>query len=184
VRTRPARPRQMDPNPEGCPTMPATVVDNRYLKALAQLWAEPRVRRLRLRSNPRLTATVARCVANADLIQLSPFAASASNRLRREILCHEAAHYVVLCRYGAAARPHGAEWAALVKRAGFQSKASLVRCGARRRRARVIASYHHFCPVCHFVRRAKRRMTRWRCPECRAVGLEGTLRIESVSASR
>ena len=164
--------------------MPATVVDTRYLKELAQLWEEPRVARLQLQSNPRLTVTIARCIANANMIQLSPVGASAARRLRREILCHEAAHYVIFCRHGAAARPHGAEWAALVQRAGFQSKASLIRCGARPQSPRAVASYRHLCPVCHFIRRAKRRMPRWRCPECRAVGLEGTMRIEPVSSSR
>ena len=95
----------------------------------------------------------------------------------REIISHEAAHVVVWDQSGHAARPHGPEWAALMRTAGFEPRATLVRCGHRRGtydRVRI----RHFCAVCHFSRFAKRRMPRWRCPECRAIGLEGKLRME------
>ncbi len=35
----------------------------------------------------------------------------------------------------------------------------------------------HRCPVCHLSWTAKRRMRRWRCAECVAAGLDGTLDI-------
>ena len=89
------------------------------------------------------------------------------------MICHEAAHFVVWRRHGQAARPHGPEWAALVKLAGFEPKAARVRCGLRKATPVTAYVFRHICPVCHFSRRAARRMTRWRCPECRALGLDG-----------
>jgi predicted SprT family Zn-dependent metalloprotease len=155
-----------------------------YLRSLAKLWKHPRVARLQIEVNHRLSSTVARCVADGNIIELSPSAARRGTRLQREMVCHEAAHSVVWERYGRAARPHGTEWRALVRAAGFEPKATLVRCGERRRQATDTTVFRHVCPVCQFSRRAKRRMSRWRCPECRAVGLEGALRIERVSAGR
>lgn len=155
-----------------------------YLRSLAKLWKHPRIAKLPIEVNLRLTSTVARCVAGENIIELSPAGARQEGRLLREMLCHEAAHSVVWELYGRAARPHGTEWRALVRAAGFEPKATLVRCGERRQQATETAAFRHVCPVCQFSKRAKRRMSRWRCPECRAVGVEGALRIERVSAGR
>lgn len=160
------------------------MVGRAYLRSLAKLWKHPRIAKLQIEVNRRLTSTVARCVTGGDVIELSPAAARRGTRLQKEVVCHEAAHSVVWERYGRAARPHGAEWRALVRAAGFEPKATLVRCGERRRPATDTAAFRHVCPVCQFSKRAKHRMSRWRCPECRAVGLEGALRIERVSAGR
>jgi predicted SprT family Zn-dependent metalloprotease len=151
-----------------------------YLRSLAKLWKHPQIAKLHVQVNQRLTSSVARCVASRDIIELSPAAATRSRRLQREMICHEAAHQVAWERYGRVARPHGPEWRSLVKAAGFEPKATLVRCGERRRRATNTATFLHICPVCQFSKRAKRRVAQWRCPECRAVGLEGSLRIEQV----
>lgn len=155
-----------------------------YIRWLAKLWRYPRIAKLQIAVNNRLSSTVARCVRGADIIELSPAAAKQGARMLREIVCHEAAHSVVWERHGRAARPHGIEWRALVRAAGFEPRATLVRCGGRRRPATDRAAFRHVCPVCQFSKRAKRRMSRWRCPECRAVGLDGALRIERVSANR
>lgn len=153
-----------------------------YLRSLAKLWKHPRIAKLRIGVNPLLTSTVARCVTGVDIIELSPSAARRGARLQLEILCHEAAHSVVCERYGRAARPHGAEWRALVRAAGFGPRATLARCGQRRRRVADTPTFRHVCPVCQFSKRAKRRMPAWLCPECRAIGLDGALRIERVAA--
>jgi predicted SprT family Zn-dependent metalloprotease len=150
-----------------------------YLRVLAKLWKRPDLEQLQFRVNEHLVSTIARWVPSTDVIELSPSAAR--RRVRREVVCHEAAHRVVWERYGRRARPHGAEWRALVRAAGFDPKATLVRCGERHRRATDAPMFRHVCLVCQFSKRAKRRMVRWRCPECRAVGLEGILRIERVS---
>jgi predicted SprT family Zn-dependent metalloprotease len=104
-----------------------------------------------------------------------------NTRDQREVICHEAAHFVVWQRHGRAARPHGPEWAALVSLAGFEPKATRVGCGLPRRRPVVTSAFRHICPVCHFSKRSARRMPRWRCPECRAIGLDGSLRVERIS---
>jgi predicted SprT family Zn-dependent metalloprotease len=158
------------------------MVGQAYLRSLATLWKHPRVAKLRIDVNPRLTSTVARYVTGADVIELSPSAAKRGARLQREVVCHEAAHRVVWDRHASSARPHGPEWSALVRAAGFEPKATLVRCGERRQRVTRMAAFRHVCPVCQFSKRAKRRMPAWRCPECRAVGLDGTLRIERIAS--
>jgi hypothetical protein len=67
-----------------------------------------------------------------------------------------------------------------MRAAGFEPRATLVRCGSRIG-DRASVRIRHFCSVCHFSRFAKRRMPRWRCPECQAIGLEGKLGTERVS---
>lgn len=151
-----------------------------YLRSLARLWKHPLVGNLQVRVNPRFTATVGRCVGSRDLIEISPKVASRSANVQREIVCHEAAHLVVWMRHGKAAKPHGPEWRALVQQAGFAARPTLVQCGERERRAGNAIQFRHRCPVCHFSKRAKRRMALWRCPECRAIGLDGALLIERV----
>jgi predicted SprT family Zn-dependent metalloprotease len=152
-----------------------------YLRSLARRWKHARVAQLRFRSNVRLKTTVARLLANDGLIEFNQTVAHLGARDQREVLCHEAAHFVVLERHGRSARPHGAEWAALVKLAGFEPRASRVKCGQPKERHAAKQPVRHTCPVCHFSKRAARRMPRWRCPECRALGLDGSLRIERLS---
>ena len=160
------------------------MVGRAYLRWLAKLWRDSRISKVKIASNSRLTSTVARYVIGADVIELSSWAASRSVRLQREMICHEAAHCVVWDRYGSSARPHGPEWAALIRAAGFGPKATLVRCGERHRRRTPAAAFRHVCQVCHFSKRAKRRMPTWRCPECRAVGLDGVLRIVRIASRK
>jgi predicted SprT family Zn-dependent metalloprotease len=153
----------------------------RYFRSLAHIWGHPGVSRLRIRLNPRLTATVARLHIHDSIVEFSLAVANLDARDRREVICHEAAHFVVWQTCRRAVRPHGPEWAALVKLAGFKPKARRVRCGLSRRRPVVTYAFRHICPVCHYSKRAARQMPRWRCPECRAIGLDGSLRIEQVS---
>lgn len=161
---------------------PRVIVGQAYLRSLAKLWEHPRIAKLRIVVNPRLRSTVARYVTNADVIELSPYAARRGARTKREMICHEAAHRVVWERYARSARPHGPEWGALVRAAGFEPKATLVRCGERRRQVTGTEGFRHVCPVCQYSTHAKRRMPAWHCPECRAVGLNGTLRIERIAS--
>lgn len=151
-----------------------------YALSLARVWDHPLTAGLRVRFNTRLKATLARWVASGDVIELNPSAANRSAKERREIICHEAAHRAVHDLYGRSARPHGPEWRALVEAAGFEARTTLFRCGKLRRRASGAFVYRHVCQVCHFSKRAKRRIVRWRCPECRAIGLEGKLHVERV----
>ncbi len=149
-----------------------------YLRSLAQTWGVSRLAQLGIRVNSRLTSTVARLVVNEAVIELNPTVAGLHLRKRREVICHEAAHFAVQQRHRKVLRPHGPEWAALVRQAGFEPKASRVRCGQPKLRRTTKRAFLHTCPVCHFSKRAARQTPRWRCPECRAIGLDGSLRVE------
>jgi SprT protein len=153
------------------------------LRRLCKRWSEPRLSELAVELNPRLSRSAARCLPAKNVIQLSAAVLASTANVRREILCHEAAHAVVWARHGLKAKPHGPEWQALMRQAGFEPRASLIRCGHRAQR-NAGTRFRHTCPVCHFSRTAKRRMTSWRCPECRTTGLEGGLRIERIASKR
>lgn len=153
-----------------------------YLRSLARLWQEPAIARLRIAVNPRLVSTTARLRVSARLIEVNRRVVHLRPVALQEIICHEAAHAVIARRLRSSVRPHGREWAELVRAAGFVGRPSLIRCGERRASVANVVQFRHVCLVCHFSKRAKRRMPRWRCPECRQVGLDGLLRIERISA--
>ncbi len=100
-----------------------------YLRTLASRWKHPALGSIAVRTNSKLTVSVARWNASTGVIELAPGVSRQAARFRREVLCHEAAHAVVWARHGRKARSHGSEWQALVKQAGFEPQASLVRCG-------------------------------------------------------
>ena len=151
-----------------------------YTTSLEELWASD-LRGLTFSVNPRLARTIARFVPDAHTIELGAAVLQMRTAEQREVLCHEAAHAVIWKRCGRRAKPHGPEWASLMRLAGHQPSASRVRCevvvGERRPRQR----YRHVCRVCHFSAVAAKRMPAWRCPECTTVGLPGLLAIERLS---
>jgi predicted SprT family Zn-dependent metalloprotease len=151
-----------------------------HLASLAVTWKCPRVSELDITFNSSLTSTLARWIPPSNVIEICAGAKSRGVRALREIISHEAAHVVVWDRSGRGARPHGPEWAALMRAAGFEARATLIRCGYRRSVASNVR-VRHFCAICQFSKLARRRMPRWRCPECRAIGLEGKLEVERVS---
>lgn len=150
------------------------------LNLLAVVWDHPRVSSLRVVINPRLRSTLARWEPPGDVIQVSPAATERGGRALREIVWHEVAHVVVWDRYGNTVKPHGSEWMELMRAAGIEPRAILIRCGQEYRRKSSGLRYRHFCPVCQFSHIAKRRVVKWRCPECRAIGLPGRLQVEAV----
>jgi predicted SprT family Zn-dependent metalloprotease len=156
----------------------------RYLHSLATLWNQPSVETLTIEVNQRLSRAAGRWLPRRRVIQLSPRTLAEDVRFRREVISHEAAHAVVSKLHGPKAKPHGREWRELVKAAGFEPSATAIRCGIPRQAAPPQAAFRHTCSVCHFTQRARHRMPRWRCPECCAAGLEGTLRIERIRSSR
>lgn len=116
-------------------------------------------------------------------VRLDPSLRSAPPSRRREVLAHELAHVVVFLRHGPGRRPHGPEWRALLREAGFVPSRTLAGDGPSAPLApRPARRFRHTCPVCHAHRRAGRPMSRWRCAACVANGLEGSLVIERESA--
>lgn len=98
--------------------------------------------------------------------------------LLQVVLCHELAHIVIYKRHGVSARPHGFEWQALMRAAGFEPHS---RIGSARRVSKgATRRYRHVCSRCNAIRLAGRPMPQWRCGRCVTQGLDGVLLIESA----
>ncbi len=151
----------------------------RTLTHLGDVWNLPGLHfEVEVVFSPKLTGSLGRAIPSRGIVRLHVALASAPRRLLREVLCHEAAHIAVFRRHGESKRPHGPEWAELVRQAGYKPSRSLVVAAPEvpNRQANP-RRYEHVCPVCQIVRVAKRPMPRWRCPGCADAGLQGILRI-------
>ena len=121
------------------------------------------------------------------VVRLSPELAAAPTVVLLEVLCHEIAHLAVRDLHGSGCRPHGPEWMALVRAAGFEPRRRMPwaepsppsRSVAARRRP-----YIHRCPVCQLQRIAWRPVRQWRCAACVGAGLSGRLEISSPPLRR
>jgi predicted SprT family Zn-dependent metalloprotease len=139
---------------------------------------------VRLRYDPRLRRSVARCRPRLGEISLHPSLAAAPRSAMASVLCHELAHIAAYQLYGAEVRPHGEEWAALVRTAGQKARTGVrptaLDIPVPRRPAKSTPAYRayiHRCPVCQTTRLARRPVHAWRCAECVAAGLDGRLTI-------
>ena len=157
----------------------------RLLAQWAQTWALTGLEgRLQITFSRRFRTSLGRCAPASGEIRLAEFLLAGPPAVLREVLCHEAAHAAVHELHGAVRRPHGVEWRALMRAAGFEPRARLPAnllpdlVPQRRRTARL---QEHRCPVCHAARLARRRVPQWRCTACRAAGLEGELVVARVS---
>ncbi|MCP3980292.1 MAG: SprT family zinc-dependent metalloprotease [bacterium] len=155
-----------------------------WLQTWADVWGVPDLPdRLRVEYAPRLRRSLGRCTPATGHIRLHPALRDAGISLLKEVLCHEAAHAAVYLLYGAGRRPHGVEWARLMRAAGFEPRArvdeadlpDVVRKASQPRRL-----YRHRCPVCGTQRTARRVVRRWRCRRCLEAGLDGLLSITTL----
>ncbi len=155
----------------------------RTLKRLGNLWVLPELeQRVDISFNRRLRSQWGQTTPTTGKITLHADLENAPRALLREVLCHEAAHVAVYWLHGTSVRPHGDEWANLVRRAGYipltklpakmDKPLSQVHNTARR--------YEHLCPVCQVVRIAGRPMRRWRCQTCIDSDLPGNLEIQRL----
>jgi predicted SprT family Zn-dependent metalloprotease len=126
----------------------------------------------------RLKSSLGRTRADVRNVRLNLLLAGANEQLLDEVLCHELAHIAIYERFGSSVRPHGPEWTALVRQAGFEPR--LRHSIASEKLPTASRRFEHLCPVCQTVRYAKRSMTQWRCESCVDAGLEGKLLIMSV----
>jgi predicted SprT family Zn-dependent metalloprotease len=170
------------PSPKPAQSDPVSRSVRRTLARLGELWALPEFdRRIDVSFSQRLRSRLGRATPAARTVTLHAALASAPRPLLREVLCHEAAHVAVYWLHGADVRPHGPEWADLVRRAGYKPltrlPTELPRIAPPRRAAR---RYEHLCPVCQVVRIAGRSMPRWRCQACVEAGLSGKLEIRRL----
>jgi predicted SprT family Zn-dependent metalloprotease len=143
--------------------------------------------RLEVTFSGRFRRSLGRCVPAAGEIRLAAFLLTGPPAVLCEALCHEAAHAAVYELYGRGPTPHGEEWRALMRAAGFEPRAkvpaSLLPEPVVRRHHRE-SLWEHRCPICQASRVARRRVPRWRCAVCRAAGLEGELITTRVAGGR
>ena len=129
----------------------------------------------------RMRNALGRCVPAQGVVRLNSWALQGNPKLLDEVLCHELAHVAAFELHGPKVRPHGAEWCALMRAAGFEPR-------VRTRLSRDVQSklrtwraerslYEHRCPVCLTSRLARRPVPRWRCASCASAGLEAKLVI-------
>jgi predicted SprT family Zn-dependent metalloprotease len=137
-----------------------------------------------LRYDARLRHSAARCRPRLGEISLHPSLAAAPRSAVASVLCHELAHIAAYHLYGAEVRPHGDEWAALVRTAGHEpstgirpTSLGIPAPGRTDKPAPTHRAYVHRCPVCQSSRLARRPVRAWRCAECVAAGLDGRLTI-------
>lgn len=145
-----------------------------------RLWETPGLAQsIDLVSNPLLRSTLGRCFPTQRRIELNPRVLKSRGRAFAQILCHEAAHFAVHQAKGRNARPHGKEWATLVRAAGFAPTTGSRICVlmAIRRKRPGHYRYEHRCLVCHTIRFANQPIRNWRCASCAAAGLPGEMRI-------
>jgi SprT protein len=148
----------------------------------AVLWRVPGLeQRLTVSFSPRLRRSLGRCVPAKRIVRLNVRLLHATAALLEEVLCHEVAHVAVHELHVTRCRPHGPEWAALMRAAGFEPRVrarlshdaqSVVRPARADR-----PLYEHRCPVCQAVRMARRPVPQWRCAACLAARLDGRLLI-------
>jgi predicted SprT family Zn-dependent metalloprotease len=148
------------------------------LQDWSQTWAVPDLAgTVEIRFSERLERSLGRCKPSLGLVTLAAELRTGDASRLAEVLCHEVAHIAAYRLHGARAAAHGREWQSLVRAAGFEPRV-LARDASptptRRRRRR---RYEHRCEVCQSVRYGGRPVPQWRCAECAAAGLAGTLTI-------
>lgn len=151
------------------------------IETWAKLWGARGLLDVSVEFSARLRSSLGRCYPEAGRILLNPALRASPREVLLETLCHELAHVAVFRNFGARARPHGEEWRALMRAAGFAPRACAdVGPGDGPLYARVhsLRPWLHRCPRCGAAWRARRRMGRWRCRRCFRAGDGGRLVIE------
>jgi len=89
----------------------------------AEAWGVPGLEsRLAISFSTRMSRSLGRCHPERKLIRLAGWLREAPDALLAEVLCHEVAHVAVHELHGRDCRPHGKEWKALMRSAGFQPR--------------------------------------------------------------
>jgi predicted SprT family Zn-dependent metalloprotease len=157
----------------------ATEIDA-AVRRFAALWNEPGLPvAVTVRLSTRMRRSVGLCRPASGRIALNRQLLAGDTALLHEVLCHELAHVVVYRRHQRVPVPHGPEWQALVRAAGYVPSTTLRMAMGERPAPSTRRGYTvvHRCPVCHTQRVARRPVTRWRCAECHAAGLDGVMEV-------
>ena len=150
----------------------ATRLIQRELASLSKSWGVE-LRDVDVRFSKRLRVSMGRAALRTQRVSLSTAIRSAGQL--RDVLRHELAHIAVV-RLGVRGEGHhGQTWQRLLRTIGTKPTTRVAVPGfVRRTQAR---RFRHECAVCDFVRYAKRAVTTWRCADCVAAGLDGSLTI-------
>jgi SprT protein len=153
---------------------------------LANIWNIPGLQeRVSIQFSRRMRRSLGRCIPRRRSVRLNPWVLQRNPELMEEVLCHELAHIAAFELHGAKVRPHGREWRALMRAAGFgpRIRARLSRDVQAEPNGQWPAEplYEHRCPVCQITRLARRRVPQWRCAACASAGLEAKLVITKRS---
>jgi len=152
-----------------------------HLPRWGALWRVPGLAtRVRVVVSPRMRTSLGLCAPARGEIRLARFLLEAPESLLLEVLCHEAAHAAVHVRHGRGVRPHGCEWRALMRSAGYTGRARmpaerLAELPPAARRRRVL--WRHRCTGCGRERMAGRPVHDWRCLPCTRAGRSGELTV-------
>jgi len=131
----------------------------------------------------RFRASLGRCYPARGVVRIARFLLDGPPSLLAETLCHELAHLAAHQLHGGRVAPHGAEWRALMRAAGYDPRArvperelhGIARPAPRRR-----VLWEHRCPGCGAHRVAGRPVPEWRCRRCAALGRHGPLAIRRL----
>jgi len=161
------------------------LVGRAQLRRWGARWGLERLdKSVRVEWSPRLSQSLGRVHVDRRLIRLSTQLAAAPRRIVREVFCHEVAHLAVRDLHGRHCQPHGPEWMALLRAAGFEPRRRIPWSPPPKRSKRRVLQrrqFIHRCPVCHLQRSAWRPVPQWLCADCVAAGLSGRLEILSPS---
>lgn len=154
------------------------------IRAWSAVWELPGLeQRVRVSVSSRLRSSLGRCAPERGVVRIAKAVAEGPSELLDEVLCHEVAHVAVFELHGRMPRPHGKEWAALLRAVGFEPRARIAGRGlgtpSTGKQTFPSLVYEHRCLVCGTRRLAKRPVRRWRCARCSQVGLTGRLEIRS-----
>jgi predicted SprT family Zn-dependent metalloprotease len=121
----------------------------------------------------RLRRSLGRVRPRTGAITLNAKLATAPRKVVREVLCHEAAHVANFMLHGIRAKPHGPEWCALVRAAGYNPTTAL---GCRwvpppAPAQRMTSRIKYRCPVCHAVCLGSKHASLLHCGECLRSGV-------------
>jgi predicted SprT family Zn-dependent metalloprotease len=170
----------MKPTPGG--TIEATIQD--LLRGCGARWGlQGFAESVRVEWGRGFRRSLGRVYLERRVVRLAPELGLAPIAVLREVVCHEVAHLAARDLHGGRCRPHGPEWMALVRLAGFEPRRRMpwTPSPAPGRIARRRRQYVHRCPVCQAQRTAWRPVRQWRCAACVAAGLSGHLEISSPS---
>lgn len=160
---------------------------DRWLSEWGSAWGVPGLAAsIEVSIGRRLRSSLGRCHPRSGKIRIHPALLAESEALLREVLCHEAAHVAAFRLHGHGPRPHGAEWAALMRLAGYDARARVdlqsLSPGLREALSPRFL-YQHSCVACGVSRTARRAVRGWRCRRCRDAGREGRLEIRKIAHS-